>query len=75
MFVLWSQLPVMCCFQSASLWFSISSSILCFAVLEGSAVLLCFVVLSCFLCILAVVCVCGVFSLSAYDVCLQRVWR
>ena len=56
MFVLWSQLSVRCCFQSACLWFVFLCLCLCFVVIE-------------------VVCVCGVFSLSVYDVCLLRVWR
>ena len=49
-FVLWSQLFVRCCFQSACLWFCISLSMLAFCcVRSGSLGFCCLVVLRCFI--------------------------
>ena len=49
-FVLWSQLSVMCCFQSACLWFCISLSMLVFCcAISGSLGFCCLVLLRCFI--------------------------
>ena len=81
-FILWSQLLyVMCCFQSACLWFcnSLYMFVFCCA-RSGSLGFCCLVVLRCFnmslMCTGSSLCTQrGVFSLSLYDVCLRRVWR
>ena len=69
MFVLWSQLSVLCCFQIACLWFCISLSMFVFCCARsGFLIFCCLVVFRCFikflmcfghsLCVCVCVCVC-----------------
>ena len=70
-FALWSQLSVRCCFQSASLWFCISSSMFVFfCARSGSLGFCCPVVFRCFIMFL----ICSGSSLCVWCIFTFGIW-